>query len=161
MNLLKDWFLALQVKDIISLVAWVVGGLSILIEFNKKIPLHPLSHIVKWMGSILNRETLEKLNEIVEKSSQTKEEVKEINERLTRFEEDTNDKRAVDMRNQIINFSEDLRLGHIFSVKQFETIMCTVSRYYDHCEKHNIKNHYIDEETAYIREKFREARERK
>ena len=128
---------------------------------RKKIPLHPLSHIVKWMGSILNRETLEKLNEIAEKSSQTKEEVKEINERLTRFEEDTNDKRAVDMRNQIINFSEDLRLGHIFSVKQFETIMCTVSRYYDHCEKHNIKNHYIDEETAYIREKFREARERK
>ena len=161
MNLLKDWFLALQVKDIISLVAWVVGGLSILIEFNKKIPLHPLSHIVKWMGSILNRETLEKLSEIAEKSSQTKEEVKEINERLTSFEEDTNDKRAVDMRNQIINFSEDLRLGHIFSVKQFETIMCTVSRYYDHCEKHNIKNHYIDEETAYIREKFREARERK
>ena len=161
MNLLKDWFLALQVKDIISLVAWVVGGLSILIEFNKKIPLHPLSHIGKWMGSILNRETLEKLSEIAEKSSQTKEEVKEINERLTRFEEDTNDKRAVDMRNQIINFSEDLRLGHIFSVKQFETIMCTVSRYYDHCEKHNIKNHYIDEETAYIREKFREARERK
>lgn len=161
MNLFKDWFLALQVKDIISLVAWVVGVLSILIEFNKKIPLHPLSHVVKWMGSILNRETLEKLNEIVEKSSQTKEEVKEINERLTRFEEDTNDKRAVDMRNQIINFSEDLRLGHIFSVKQFETIMCTVSRYYDHCEKHNIKNHYIDEETAYIREKFREARERK
>jgi len=161
LNLFKDWFLALQVKDIISLVAWVVGVLSILIEFNKKIPLHPLSHVVKWMGSILNRETLEKLNEIVEKSSQTKEEVKEINERLTRFEEDTNDKRAVDMRNQIINFSEDLRLGHIFSVKQFETIMCTVSRYYDHCEKHNIKNHYIDEETAYIREKFREARERK
>ena len=161
MNLFKDWFLALQVKDIISLVAWVVGGLSILIEFNKKIPLHPLSHIVKWMGSILNRETLEKLSEIAEKSSQTKEEVKEINERLTRFEEDTNDKRAVDRRNQIINFSEDLRLGHIFSVKQFETIMCTVSRYYDHCEKHNIKNHYIDEETAYIREKFREARVRK
>lgn len=161
MNLLKDWFLALQVKDIISLVAWIIGGLSILIEFNKKIPLHPLSHIVKWMGSILNRETYEKLDEIALKSSQTKEEVKEINERLTRFEEETNDKRAVDMRNQIIDFSENLRLGHIFSIKQFETAMCTISRYYDHCERHNIKNHYIDSETEFIKEKFREAKERK
>ena len=161
MNLFKDWFLALQVKDIISLIAWVVGVLSILIEFNKKIPLHPLSRAVKWMGSILNRETYEKLDEIALKSSQTKEEVKEINERLTRFEEETNDKRAVDMRNQIIDFSENLRLGHIFSIKQFETAMCTISRYYDHCERHNIKNHYIDSETEFIKEKFREAKERK
>lgn len=161
MNLFKDWFLALQVKDIISLIAWVVGGLSILIEFNKKIPLHPLSRAVKWMGSILNRETYEKLDEIALKSSQTKEEVKEINERLTRFEEETNDKRAVDMRNQIIDFSENLRLVHIFSIKQFETAMCTISRYYDHCERHNIKNHYIDSETEFIKEKFREAKERK
>ena len=113
------------------------------------------------MGSILNRETYEKLDEIALKSSQTKEEVKEINERLTRFEEETNDKRAVDMRNQIIDFSENLRLGHIFSIKQFETAMCTISRYYDHCERHNIKNHYIDSETEFIKEKFREAKERK
>lgn len=161
MNLLKDWFLALQVKDIISLIAWVVGGLSILIEFNKKIPLHPLSRAVKWMGSILNRETYEKLDEIALKSSQTKEEVKEINERLTRFEEETNDKRAVDMRNQIIDFSENLRLGKEYSVKQFENALGVVSRYYDHCERHNIRNHYIDGETEFIKEKFREAKERK
>ena len=161
MNLFKDWFLALQVKDIISLVAWIIGGLSILIEFNKKIPLHPLSRAVKWMGSILNRETYEKLDEIAVQSAQVKEEVKDISDRLTRFEEETNDKRAVDMRNQIIDFSENLRLGKEYSVKQFESALGVVSRYYYHCERHNIRNHYIDGETEFIKEKFREAKERK
>lgn len=161
MKVFNDWFFALQVKDIVSLIAWVLGVVSIIIEFNKKIPLHPLSHVVKWMGSILNRETLEKLDEIALQSAQVKEEVKDISDRLTRFEEETNDKRAVDMRNQIIDFSENLRLGKEYSVKQFESALGVVSRYYDHCERHNIRNHYIDGETEFIKEKFREVKERK
>ena len=161
MKVFNDWFFALQVKDIVSLIAWVLGVVSIIIEFNKKIPLHPLSHVVKWMGSILNRETLEKLDEIAIQSAQVKEEVKDISDRLTRFEEETNDKRAVDMRNQIIDFSENLRLGKEYSTKQFESALGVVSRYYDHCERHNIRNHYIDGETEFIKEKFREVKERK
>ena len=161
MKVFNDWFFALQVKDITSLIVWILGGISIIIEFNKKIPLHPLSHVVKWMGSILNRETLEKLDEIALQSAQVKEEVKDISDRLTRFEEETNDKRAVDMRNQIIDFSENLRLGKEYSTKQFESALGVVSRYYDHCERHNIRNHYIDGETEFIKEKFREVKERK
>lgn len=161
MKVFNDWFFALQIKDIVSLIAWVLGGISIIIEFNKKIPLHPLSHVVKWMGSILNRETLEKLDEIALQSAQVKEEVKDISDRLTRFEEETNDKRAVDMRNQIIDFSENLRLGKEYSTKQFESALGVVSRYYDHCERHNIKNHYIDGETEFIREKFHERKQRR
>ena len=161
MKVFNDWFFALQIKDIVSLIAWILGVVSIIIEFNKKIPLHPLSHVVKWMGSILNRETLEKLDEIALQSAQVKEEVKDISDRLTRFEEETNDKRAVDMRNQIIDFSENLRLGKEYSVKQFESALGVVSRYYDHCERHNIRNHYIDGETEFIKEKFREVKERK
>ena len=161
MKVFNDWFFALQIKDIVSLIAWILGGISIIIEFSKKIPLHPLSHAVKWMGSILNRETLEKLDEIALQSAQVKEEVKDISDRLTRFEEETNDKRAVDMRNQIIDFSENLRLGKEYSVKQFESALGVVSRYYDHCERHNIRNHYIDGETEFIKEKFREVKERK
>lgn len=161
MRPLNEWLLALQVKDIASLMAWAIGAISIIIEFNQKIPLHPLSHVVKWMGSILNRETLEKLDEIAVQSAQVKEEVKDISDRLTRFEEETNDKRAVDMRNQIIDFSENLRLGKEYSVKQFESALGVVSRYYDHCERHNIKNHYIDSETEFIREKFHERKQRR
>ena len=163
MKVFNDWFFALQIKDIVSLIAWVLGGISIIIEFNKKIPLHPLSHIVKWMGSILNRETLEKLDEIAVQSAQVKEEVKDISDRLTqrvpRVGGGDPDKRAVDMRNQIIDFSENLRLGKEYSVKQFESALGVVSRYHDHCERHNIKNHYIDGETEFIREKFHERKQ--
>ena len=161
MKVFNDWFFALQIKDIVSLITWILGGISIIIEFNKKIPLHPLSRMFKWMGSILNRETLEKLDEIAIQSAQVKEEVKDISDRLTRFEEETNDKRAVDMRNQIIDFSENLRLGKEYSVKQFESALGVVSRYYDHCERHNIRNHYIDGETEFIREKFHERKQRR
>ena len=65
------------------------------------------------------------------------------------------EQQAVEMRNEIINFSENLKLGRTYSDKQFEYILGVISEYHEHCEKHQIHNHYIDEAHEFIRESAR------
>ena len=55
------------------------------------------------------------------------------------------------MRKEIINFAENLKLGRIYSSKQFEYILDVTAKYYEHCERFNIKNHYIEEAHNFIR----------
>lgn len=157
---MKEWILALQIRDVISLIAWVGAVLGVLIEFNSKIPFHPLSGIVRWMGGILNRETYQKLDELAMQVSENQKETeglrKDMEERFDRYDEAGLYKKAADMRNEIINFAENLRMGRIYSTKQFEYILGRLSDYYTHCEEHHIKNHYIDEEHSYIRTKLQE-----
>lgn len=157
---MKEWLLAMQVRDIISLVAWVGAVIGVIIEFNSKIPFHPLSSAVRWMGGILNRETFQKLDELSILVAKAQEEAeglrKDMEERFNRYDEAGAYKKAADMRNEIINFAENLRMGREYSTKQFEYILGRLSDYYTHCETHHIKNHYIDEEHAYIRAKLQE-----
>lgn len=155
----KDWLFALQVKDIASFLVWAAGVVAVIVEFNSKIPFHPLSRVVRWMGKILNQETWDKLDEISVISAKNQEDFatfkEDVSKRFDAYEKIGNQQKAVNMRNLIINFAENLRQGRKYSVKQFERIFEMMSDYHAHCEKHNIKNHYIDEEHDYIREMFR------
>ena len=60
------------------------------------------------------------------------------------------------MRNEIINFAENLKLGRVYSEKQFEYILDVVSKYNMHCEKYKIKNHYIDDAHDIIKSEMKE-----
>ena len=68
------------------------------------------------------------------------------------------------MRKEIINFAENLKLGRVYSSKQFEYILGVTAKYYEHCERHNIKNHYIEEAHNFIRnevqKRFKEEMEK-
>ena len=165
MKIFNEWFFALQVKDIVSLAAWLLGGLSILIEFNRKIPFHPLSNAVRWMGNILNREILTKLDDI-ERATQTNSQAidsvrNDMESRFDAYDRQEKERQAVDMRSEIVNFAENLKLGRIYSDKQFEYILGVISKYYEHCEKYSIKNHYIDEAHSFIRSEVRKQFETK
>lgn len=130
-----------------------------IVEFNGRIPFHPLSRGVKWMGKILNKETWDKLDEISLISAKNRVDItsfkEDVERRFDAYEKASHEQKAVDMRNLIINFAENLRLGRKYTVKQFERIFDMMSDYYAHCEKYGIKNHYIEEEHEFIREQFR------
>lgn len=149
----------MQVKDIVSFLVWAAGVVAVIVEFNSKIPFHPLSCAVRWMGGILNKETLEKLDELAMQAAENKQAAeslkRDMESRFNAYEKAINEQQAIGMRNLIINFAENLRLGRKYTVKQFERIFRIMSDYYTHCETHSIKNHYIEEEHEYIREQFR------
>ena len=132
--------------------------LSIFFEITP-INFSPLTLAVKWIGKILNKETHERLRlieEAQEIQADTIERLKEYTEsRFDAQERAELEQQAVDMRNEIINFSENLKLDRKYSDKQFEYILGVISEYHEHCEKHQIRNHYIDEAHEFIRESAR------
>ncbi len=132
--------------------------LSVFFEITP-IKFSPLTLAVKWIGKILNKETHERLRlieEAQEIQADTIERLKEYTEsRFDAQERAELEQQAVDMRNEIINFSENLKLDWKYSDKQFEYILGVISEYHEHCEKHQIHNHYIDEAHEFIRESAR------
>nr|DAX23683.1 MAG TPA: hypothetical protein [Caudoviricetes sp.] len=132
--------------------------LSIFFEITP-IKFSPLTLAVKWIGKILNKETHERLGlieEAQEAQADTIERLKEYTEaRFDAQERAGLEQQAVDMRNEIINFSENLKLGRTYSDKQFEYILGVISDYHEHCARHQICNHYIDEAHEFIRESAR------
>lgn len=149
----------MQVKDIVSFLVWAAGVVAVIVEFNNKVPFHPLSCAVRWMGEILNKETLEKLDELAMQAAENKQAAeslrRDMESRFDAYEKASNEQKAVDLRNLIINFAENLRLGRKYTGKQFERVFGIMNEYYEHCKKYDIKNHYIEEEHEYIREQFR------
>lgn len=136
----------------------IVALFSVVFEVSP-IKFSPITLFVKWVGNIINKETHERLRQIEEAQeaqAETIESLKEYTEeKFNEYERAGLEQQAVDMRNEIINFSENLKLGRKYSDKQFEYILDVISEYHEHCEKHQIHNHYIDEAHSFIREMAR------
>lgn len=123
------------------------------------IKINPISFFLKLIGDIM----LKDIKSIVENNTA---EIKSFSEKLESFRTETNkrfddyerdgiEQKAVDMRNEVINFAENLKLGRRYSDKQYEHIFDVISDYHEYCKKHEIQNHYIDEAHEIIRENAR------
>ena len=119
----------------------------------------PLTLLVKWFAKIINKETIIRLTSIEERQEAQAVAIEKLRgyteERFDAQKRAGLEQQAVEMRNEIINFSENLKLGRTYSDKQFEYILGVISEYHEHCEKHQIHNHYIDEAHEFIRESAR------
>lgn len=132
--------------------------LSVFFEITP-IKFSPLTLAVKWFAKIINKETIIRLTIIEERQEAQAVAIEKLRdyteERFDAQKRAGLEQQAVEMRNEIINFSENLKLGRTYSDKQFEYILGVISEYHEHCEKHQIHNHYIDEAHEFIRESAR------
>lgn len=132
--------------------------LSVFFEVTP-VKFSPLTLLVKWFAKIINKETIIRLTVIEERQEAQAVAIEKLRDYTEgRFDAQKRaglEQQAVEMRNEIINFSENLKLGRTYSDKQFEYILGVISEYHEHCEKHQIHNHYIDEAHEFIRESAR------
>ncbi len=132
--------------------------LSVFFEVTP-VKFSPLTLLVKWFAKIINKETIIRLTVIEERQEAQAVAIEKLRdyteERFDAQKRAGLEQQAVEMRNEIINFSENLKLGRTYSDKQFEYILGVISEYHEHCEKHQIHNHYIDEAHEFIRESAR------
>ena len=132
--------------------------LSVFFEVTP-VKFSPLTMLVKWFAKIINKETIIRLTIIEERQEAQAVAIEKLRdyteERFDAQKRAGLEQQAVEMRNEIINFSENLKLGRTYSDKQFEYILGVISEYHEHCEKHQIHNHYIDEAHNLIRESAR------
>lgn len=133
--------------------------LSVVVEVAP-IKINPWTVIFKYIGGIINRGVYKKLDDIegaTQRNTRAIEDIKaEIESRFNDYDKQDKEYQAVGMRNEIINFAENLKLGRVYSEKQFEYILDVVSKYNMHCEKYKIKNHYIDDAHDIIKSEMKE-----
>ena len=151
-----------DVSRVIHTITPFLTILSVAVEIAP-IKINPWTTVFKYVGGIINRGVYKKLDSIesaTQRNAQSIEDIKaEMESRFNAYDKQDKEQQAVSMRNEIINFAENLKLGRIYSEKQFEYILDVISKYYIHCDTYKIKNHYIDEAHDFIRTEARKQYE--
>ena len=149
----------MDVSVFLQVLTPVVFILSIVVQITP-IKINPWKALFKYIAGIINKDVHKKLDDLEEVAKRNTKSISDIKEnveiRFDNYEKQRREQQAIDMRNEIINFAENLKLGRIYSSKQFEYILGVTAKYYEHCEKYGIKNHYIEEAHEFIRSKVRE-----
>ena len=147
-----------EISKVIHIITPFITILSVVVEVAP-IKINPWTVIFKYIGGIINRGVYKKLDAIegaTQRNAQAIEDIRaDMESRFDTYDKQDKELQAIGMRNEIINFAENLKLGRIYSEKQFEYILDVISKYYIHCDTYKIKNHYIDEAHDFIRTEAR------
>ena len=173
---MMNYLNGLTVRQCIEVVVGLIAVVSFIIEWDKKLPYHPASSFISWIGRNLMKDALKELNKKIdemEKENKEKclalsEQQKANNEAIIelsnkvdkKFEEqkkEDDEKEAKRLRANIICFSDSCRIHEKHTKRHFENIFRDYDDYMMYCEKHNLANHYIDEEYEYIKGVYQEC----
>lgn len=162
---MPNWFIdyvqSLTLGQIMSWFASITVVVCGLIEWNKKIPLHPFSKLFSWIGSCFTRSLNDKIDNL-------ETQVKDTNTALTNFRSDveqkfkdneraSDDKEMKRLRASIIMFSDSCSRHEHHTKVHFENMFRDIDDYNEYCKKHNFPNHFIDGEVAYIKSVFQKC----
>ena len=91
-----EWIEALTLKQLAEYIAVTIGVISLIVEWNKKIPWHPWSSMFAWIGKQFTKgidEKIERLNKQIQDTAKAVEDLH--NEMEHRFDENE--------KNELIN----------------------------------------------------------
>lgn len=160
-----EYVQSLTVGQVFTWLFSVSALLLGLVEWNKKIPFHPLTKVFSWIGSCLTK-TLTKsfMDELGELKKQVENNNKAItdlhNEMDTKFKErerDNDEKEAKRLRANIIAFSDECGRDIHHTKVHFENIFRDIDDYNRYCTKHSLANHFIEGEVRYIQAVYDEC----
>lgn len=145
----------ITLKDICYFVVGIITVISVVVERLKSLPFKPWTHLFKFIGNTINSGVNSRLDKIEEQQKANNEAIIELEKTMeNKFEEkqkDDDTKEAKRLRANIIQFADSCRVGNHHTQNHFENVFRDYDDYEDYCEKHEIPNHYIDSEYAYIR----------
>lgn len=124
-----DWLYSPRVRDNISSIILVLIIGSLVLEFSK-VKFSPWTWGFKKLGKVLN--------------SDVRDELKVVNERLTKIE-DRQDraehqeelKETLNARRRILRARNDLLNGHDLNIEYMRNLMTDIASYEDYCTKHS------------------------
>lgn len=149
------------VGEVIKYIVAIIGVLSVLVEWNKKIPWHPWSHIFSWVGKQFTKTIDEKIENLDRQVKDTNKAVQGLREDMERkFDEkqrNDDEKEMKRLRADIISFSDDCGRHTHHTKVHFENIFRVIDDYNKLCEEHNFPNHFIDGEVEYIKSVYEEC----
>ena len=151
---------SVTLKDLIYFIVGTITVLSIVVERVEKFPIKPWSNFFRWIGNCLNRDMNEKLEAIEKQQMANNKAIIELDKKVERkFKEkqrDDDEKEAKRLRASIIEFSDSCRCGNKHTQNHYENVMRDYDDYMDYCKKHDLSNHYIENEYSYIQSLYQE-----
>lgn len=147
---------SITLQDIVNWGIVILGILSVVVEFIEKCPIHIWSPLISWVGKSLNKDIKEHLKELEERQKESGKAIEELKEHVDlRFRENErsqDEKEAKRLRASIISFADSCRVNNHHTQEHFKNVFRDYDDYINYCEKHDIPNHYIDEQMDYIRD---------
>lgn len=135
-------------QDSFPLVAAVLFGLSLVVEFTK-IKFNPWSWLFDTIATALTKSIDKRLETIVETLSQTTAAIADMNKTI-----DSNE--MARLRWEILAFADSCRSGNKHSKDAFHHIIESNDKYHAIIDKHGFVNGVIDVEMAYILSVYQE-----
>lgn len=165
---LSTFLETVTLKQVFDFIVGIVAVVSVIVEFNKKIPFHPWSFVFTQIGKALNKDVRSKLDELEQKCDANNKAIKEVKkdvgdmeqrmtQKLENSEVNSDTKEAKRLRARIIDFADSCRVHQKHTKTAFENITRDYGDYMEYCEKHDIPNHFIDAEFEYIKEVYSEC----
>ena len=119
----------ITVGEIVKWCAAVIGALSLLVEFSKKIKIKPWTWIARHIGTAINGEVISRLT-VVEAQ------LDELKEHDVRQDAERAEDNAVESRRRILQFADEIRRRVRHSQEHFNQIFEDIKYYKDYCDSH-------------------------
>lgn len=152
---------SINLGDIIYTIVGIFAVLSVIVEKSKNLPFKPWTFIFEYIDKCLNKSVNDRLD-IIEKQQQANNEAiieldKKVDKKFEEKQKDDDEKEAKRLRASIIQFADSCRIGEKHTQSHFENVMRDYSDYVTYCGKHDIPNHFIDNEYKYIEGIYQEC----
>lgn len=151
----------LTVGELVSTIVAIIGVLSVIIEFSKKLPYRPLTAFLVWIGDRITSNLDAKLAELERQTKENNQAIINLDNKVERkFKEkqrDDDEKEAKRLRANIISFSDACRVKVHHTKTHFENVFRDIDDYNNYCETHDIPNHYIEAEIRYIEDTYKQC----
>ena len=158
---MNEWLESITLKDLCYFIVGAITLISLIVEKAKKLPFKPWTHLFEWIGKCINKTTNDRLDAIEQQQKANNEAIIELDKKVDRkFAEkqrDDDEKEAKRLRADIIMFADSCRIGNHHTQNHFENIFREFSDYIEYCKKHDLKNHFIDNEYSYIQSVYQEC----
>ena len=117
------------VGQIVGVVTAVVAGITVFVEFSKKIKKFPITSILNWIGERTNKALSDRMDKLEATMA-------EIAERQNALEEEIAEREAINCRVRIVRFADEISRQEKHSYESFEQVMSDIDTYETFCEEH-------------------------
>ena len=152
---------SITLQDVVNWGVAIIGVLSIVVEFIDKCPIHIWSPLIEWIGKHFNKNIKDHLKDLEERQKESGEAIQKLKEHVDlKFREDAqnqDENEAKRLRASIISFADSCRVGNQHTKEHFKNVFRDYDDYESYCNKHNLENHYIEEDMKYIKEVYQEC----
>lgn len=120
----------MNIYDLVSkdTIVALVLGLMTLVQITP-IKINPWSFILKWIGNVMNKDVLDKIDVLDEKYNSLSNEIKKIS--LESKEES-----IINCRIRIIRFGDELLHGKQHTKDHYDQTLKDIKKYRDYCASH-------------------------